>query len=126
MTGDDFEQVIWEKVIEMKDLTKIKLTHTVIWLIMASAVFYTLYSGLYNRITICTWIAIGLIVCESAVLLTYKWKCPLTGMARKYTDSTKDNFDIYLPNWLAKNNKLIFTIIFLAGLFMVMIRVFWN
>lgn len=25
----------------------------------------------------------------------------------------KDNFDIYLPNWLAKYNKLIYTIIFI-------------
>jgi hypothetical protein len=33
----------------------------------------------------------------------------LTLIARRYSDSTKDNFDIYLPNWLAKYNKLIYT-----------------
>lgn len=109
----------------MNNLTIIKLVHTIIWLIMASAVFCTLYSGLFNRISIFTWISIGLVLCESAVLLAYKWSCPLTGMARKYTDSTRDNFDIYLPNWLAKYNKLIFTTLFLAGLFIVMMRVFW-
>jgi hypothetical protein len=38
--------------------------------------------------------------------------CPLTVIARKYSDSTKANFDIFLPNWLAKYNKLIYTSIF--------------
>ena len=32
-------------------------------------------------------------------------------MARKYSDSTKANFDIYLPEWLAKYNKEIYTTI---------------
>lgn len=38
------------------------------------------------------------------VLLVFEGKYPLMLMARKYSDSTRDNFDIYLPNWLAKNN----------------------
>jgi hypothetical protein len=42
--------------------------------------------------------------------------CPVTLIARKYSDSSKDNYDIYLPNWLAKNNKLIYSIIFLIAL----------
>jgi hypothetical protein len=33
-------------------------------------------------------------------------------MARNYSDSTSDNFDIFLPNWLAKYNKLIYSTIF--------------
>lgn len=106
-----------------KQLVAIKLIHTIVWLILASATFYILYSGLFNRITIYTWIAIGMIVCEGAVLLIFKWACPLTGIARKYSDSTRDNFDIYLPNWLAKHNKAIFTTIFIAGLALVLIRV---
>jgi hypothetical protein len=44
-------------------------------------------------------------------LLIFKWSCQLTVIARKYSNSTKDNFDIYLPNWLAKYNKLIYSII---------------
>ena len=29
-------------------------------------------------------------------------------MVQKYLNSTKENFDIYLPNWLAKYNKQIY------------------
>jgi hypothetical protein len=42
-------------------------------------------------------------------LLSFKNMCPLTIVARHYSDSTKENFDIYLPNWLAKHNKVLYT-----------------
>jgi spore maturation protein SpmA len=48
---------------------------------------------------------------EGIVLISFKTMCPLTIIARKYSDSHKDNFDIFLPNWLAKYNKLIYTVI---------------
>ena len=48
---------------------------------------------------------------KTIVLLMFKMMCPLTVMARRYSDSAKDNFDIYLPNWLARYNKLIYSII---------------
>jgi hypothetical protein len=43
------------------------------------------------------------------VLLIFKNFCPLTLWARKYSNSTRDNFDIYITNWLAKYNKIIYT-----------------
>ena len=103
-------------------LRSIKLIHTIIWFIFASATVYVLYSGLFDDCTVYTWIAIGLIIGEGIVLLIYKWNCPLTGIARKYSDSQKDNFDIYLPNWLARHNKLIFTTIFITGIVLILIR----
>ena len=60
------------------------------------------------------WIGISCVSLEGIVLLIFKNKCPLTVLARRYSDSTKDNFDIFLPNWLAKYNKLIYTSLFVA------------
>lgn len=105
-------------------LVAIKTIHTIIWAFFASMVFYTFYAGISNKVDIYAWIAIGFVLLESAVLVVFKWYCPLTIVARKYSDSTKDNFDIYLPNWLAKHNKTIFTIIFVIGLILVLIRKF--
>ena len=99
----------------MKDNDKlllIKWLHTVIWLFFNVVIFYLLYAVIADRIDIWVWICIGLVVLEGLVLLAFKLFCPLTVMARKYSDSTKDNFDIFLPNWLAKYNKLIYTSIF--------------
>jgi len=108
---------------QFKKLTAIKFVHTLIWLFFVIAIFYILYSGISNKITPNTWIAIGLIVAEGAVLVLFKMFCPLTLIARKYSDSDKDNFDIFLPNWLARHNKIIFTTIYIVGVLIVLIRV---
>ncbi|MEQ9165116.1 MAG: hypothetical protein RLO12_02570 [Fulvivirga sp.] len=107
-------------------LLLIKIIHTIIWLFFVAVIFYILYSGVFNKITAYTWIGIGLIILEGMVLLIFQMFCPLTLMARKYSDSEKENFDIFLPNWLAKNNKLIFTTIFAIGLVVVIIRTIYS
>ena len=71
------------------------------------------YAVIMNKINKFVWIGIGLILMEGIVLLVFNKMCPLTIVARKYSDSTKDNFDIYLPNCLAKYNKLIYTTFFI-------------
>jgi len=107
-------------------LLGIKLIHTIIWAYFVFVIFYILYSGITNRVNTFTWIGIGFIIGEGFVLLVFKMFCPLTLIAHKYSDSQKDNFDIFLPNWLAKNNKLIFTSLFIAGLMIVVLRVIQN
>ena len=104
-------------------LATIKLAHTLIWIFMVSVIFYVLYSGVFNDVNWLTWICIAIIVLEGLVLLTFKMSCPLTVMARKYSDSQSHNFDIYLPEWLAKYNKQIFTAIYCFGLGLVLFRV---
>jgi len=111
---------------QFKKLLAIKFTHTLIWLFFVCVIFYILFSGICNRINYYTWIAIGIVIVEGIVLVVFKLFCPLTIIARKYSDSNKENFDIFLPNWLARNNKLIFTAIYLIGLMIVLIRVKFN
>ena len=108
----------------LRRLFAIKLIHTLIWVIFVAVIFYILYSGLTDNVSLYTWIGIALVFGEGLVLLIFKMFCPLTLIARKYSDSQKDNFDIFLPNWLAKHNKLIFTSIFIIGLVVVLYRTF--
>lgn len=89
-------------------LRQIKLLHTIIWAVMAAAILYLIYSGWSGRISTLTYLALGLIGMEVVVLLANKMVCPMTPMAREFSDSQKPNFDIYLPEWLAKYNKEIF------------------
>ncbi len=103
-------------------LYTIKFIHTLIWAFFVAVIFYIVYTGFTDTVTIYTWIGISLIIIEGLILLLFKMSCPLTVVARKYSDSQKDNFDIFLPNWLARHNKLIFTSIFIVGLIMVMYR----
>jgi hypothetical protein len=85
-------------------------------------IFYLYYAAITNKIDKWVWIGVGLILAEGLVLLYFKRICPVTLIARKYSDSTKDNFDIYLPNWLAKHNKSIYTSLFVLVLLIILFR----
>jgi len=98
---------------ESSKLIFIKLTHTIIWIFFNVVIFYLLYAVIVDKIDKWIWIGLGLFLLEGIILIVFKMKCPLTVIARQYSDSAKENFDIYLPNWLAKYNKLIYTSILL-------------
>lgn len=96
----------------MKGETKfmlIKVVHTLVWIFFNVVIFYMLYAVLADKIDKWLWICFGLVILEGLTLLLFKFFCPLTIMARQYSDSTSDNFDIFLPNWLARYTKLIYT-----------------
>ena len=52
---------------------------------------------------------------ECGVLVLNECQCPVTLLAARYTDDRADNFDIYLPRWLALRNKAIFGTLFISG-----------
>ena len=109
-------------ILKNKRLFIIKSVHTLIWLFFNVVIFYVLYAAITNKIDVWVWIGIGLVVLEGLILIIFNMFCPLTLMARKYSESTKDNFDIFLPNWLAKYNKLIYTSIFSIAVIIVIYR----
>jgi hypothetical protein len=98
-------------------LTIVKSAHTLIWLFFNFVIFYMLYAAIVNKLDRWLWLGYGLIFLEAMTLLIFKSFCPVTILARKYSDSAKANFDIFLPEWLAKNNKLIYTYIVIVVIF---------
>lgn len=101
----------------MTKLNRIKSFHTLIWIFFNVVIIKMAISISCNKIDTLFWICTGLIIMEAAVLLIFKGICPLSIIARKYTDSAKPNFDIFLPEWLAKYNKIIYgsIVLFLFG-----------
>lgn len=94
----------------------IKVLHTVIWTFFASCVFAIpifAWRGDYAYAAVC----IGIVFVEILVLIFNRCHCPLTPIAARYTVDRRDNFDIYLPEWLARHNKLIFGVIYTVSLF---------
>lgn len=104
------------------NMTLIKIVHTAIWLVMASAVFYVLYCGISGNLNKTLYVAISLIFFEIVVLLFNHWACPLTIIAKKIKPDWKDGDDIFLPKWLAVNNKMIFGTLFVMGIVLVIFR----
>jgi hypothetical protein len=92
-------------------LVGIKLLHTVIWVVLSAVIYYLLYAVITDRIDRWFWWGLGLVGLEIATLVLFRMSCPLTVVARRYSDSQRPNFDIYLPEWLARHNKTIYSVI---------------
>lgn len=93
-------------------LILIKTVHTAIWVFFNIVIFDMLYASIARKLDRWLWMGYGFVFLEGVTLLAFKSHCPLNLLARKYTNSTKDNFDIYLPSSLAKYTKLIYSTIF--------------
>jgi len=89
-------------------------------------IFYLLYAVIMNKIDKWVWICLGLILLEGLVLTIFKAVCPVTLVARKYSDSQAHNFDIYLPEWLAKYNKSIYSSIVFVAVHILIYQLVWN
>ena len=95
-------------------LRRIKLLHTAVWAVVAGAILLLPVAGglRHNRL------AAGLTVLvlgECLALALNRGRCPLTNVAEQYTEDRADNFDIYLPLWMARYNKQVFGALFAAG-----------
>jgi len=104
-----------------RNLNTVKLLHTTIWVIIATCIVAIPFLG-WAEMYVHALLLTGIVVLEIVVLAANGWRCPLTNMAERYTDDRSDNFDIYLPLWLARNNKLIFGILFIVGELVVFLR----
>lgn len=95
-------------------LMAIKLLHTLIWAFLAASIVALPVLGVLRRFR---WAAIltGIVLLECGILAINGGRCPLTDLAATLTADRADNFDIYLPNWLAQHNKFIFGVLFVAG-----------
>lgn len=92
-----------------------KIVHTLAW---------ALFAGCIIALPVAAWrkdfrtagLLIAIVSLEVLVLLANRLRCPLTAVAARYTLDRHDNFDIYLPLWVARYNKQIFGSLFLLGI----------
>ena len=106
-------------------LFQVKLVHTVIFWILSLCVVYALVSGLADRITTWTWVAVGLVLIESVVLALSGWTCPLTVLAERLGDGHGSVADIFLPTWLADRIFPVCGTTYAIALVVLLVRVLW-
>lgn len=102
-------------------LKAIKAAHTIVWALFAGCILAIPVASWRGEHRAAAWLA-AIVAGEVAVLVLNKWRCPLTSVAARYTDDRRENFDIYLPEWLAKYNKLIFGALYFAGVVFALAR----
>jgi hypothetical protein len=101
-------------VVPSPALKAIKAAHTMVW---------ALFAGCILAIPLVSWRGghraaaslAAIVAVEVVVLALNHGRCPLTAVAARYTDDRRANFDVHLPEWLAKHNKLVFGTLYFAG-----------
>lgn len=92
----------------------VKILHTAVWALFASCIVAIPLAAASGELRLAMGL-VAIVAIEVVVLLLNGFKCPLTGVAARYTPDRQDNFDIYLPLWLARYNKVIFGSLYLVG-----------
>ncbi|MDR3413166.1 MAG: hypothetical protein P4L87_19800 [Formivibrio sp.] len=103
------------------NLQIVKMVHTLIWAFFASCILAIPIFACRGSFGIVAFL-VCVVLAEVVIIIVNGWACPLTRIAAKYTDDRSNNFDIYLPEWLAKNNKIIFGTMYLAGVLYAVLR----
>lgn len=92
----------------------IKLVHTVVWAFFAGCICAIPILTYLRRLDHAGFLIV-VVLLECLVLVLNRLSCPLTAVAARYTDDRRENFDIYLPLWIARYNKQIFGTLYAAG-----------
>jgi hypothetical protein len=95
-------------------LRAVKVVHTAAWAFFASAILLIPIAA-WRDAWRATVVMMSMVTVECLVLVVNGMRCPLTQVAARYTDDRVENFDIYLPRWLARYNKQIFGPLFVLG-----------
>ncbi|MDP3821336.1 MAG: hypothetical protein Q8R33_07660 [Burkholderiales bacterium] len=96
-------------------LVAVKIAHTIAWAFFAGCILAIPVASWLGKHTLAAWL-IGVVFVEVGILVVNGWRCPLTSLASRFTEERHDNFDIYLPLWLARHNKSIFGVLFCLGI----------
>jgi len=96
-------------------LVLIKVVHTLVWALFAGCIFGVFAAAHAGNLRLAL-VLIAIVAVEVAVLVANQLRCPLTAIAARHTQDRAENFDIYLPRWLAKYNKEIFGPLYALGI----------
>ena len=92
---------------ELRSLRIIKAAHTLAWAFFAGCIVAIPFFSWRGAHRVAAFLSV-IVLAEVLVLAFNGWVCPLSALAARYTKERRSNFDIYLPEWLAKYNKHIF------------------
>ncbi|MFO1076223.1 MAG: hypothetical protein U1E73_00690 [Planctomycetota bacterium] len=101
-----------------RPLFLVKLVHTLVWALFAGCILAAPVFALRRQLGVAA-VLCAVVAVEVVVLVLNRRRCPLTAVAARYTDDRRANFDIWLPEWLARRNQTIFGWLYAADLALV-------
>tara|TARA_R110002124_G_scaffold60408_4_gene165667 strand:+ start:4394 stop:4741 length:348 start_codon:yes stop_codon:yes gene_type:complete len=107
---------------DARRLFAVRLLHTAIYGVMATASILVLYGGISGAGGPWLTVAVGLVVIESLVFVSSGLKCPLTAVAVKYGAGQDGLFDTFIPERFTRHTFRIFGPMILLGLALLAVR----
>lgn len=98
-----------------RSLVVVKVVHTVVWAFFVACIIAVPLLAVAGQLRGAAALS-AVVLAEVAVLVLNRMRCPLTNVAQRFTDDRRENFDIYLPLWLARYNKQLFGSAYVLGL----------
>ena len=95
-------------------LRVVKIVHTIAWALFVGCSIAIPVAAWRGHIAAAGWLS-GIVLLEVIVLVFNRWRCPLTAVAGRYTEHRRNNFDTYLPESLARYDKVIFGTLYILG-----------
>ena len=105
----------------LSSLVVVKIAHTAAWAFFAGCIVAIPLVSWRGHHAQAAWLS-AIVLGEVLILVVNGWRCPLTAVAARFTEDRHDNFDIYLPLWLARHNKLIFGALYVLGMTFAFVR----
>lgn len=102
-------------------LRAIKVVHTIVWLFFVVCILAIPLFTARAQYSVAGLFA-AIVGVEVGILAVNRMRCPLTGVAARYTADRRANFDIYLPEFLARHNKSIFGTLYAAALLYLLVQ----
>jgi len=99
----------------LRRLQLVKLAHTAAWAFFVACIAGVPIAAWAGRFDVALVCGVAVLF-EVGILIVNAWSCPLTAVAARYTDDRRANFDIYLPEVVARHNKGIFGTLYVAGI----------
>ena len=103
-------------------LTWVKLVHTVVFVVMFTAILFLLYCGVFNHVSRWTALAFVLISIEVIIYASNGFRCPLRTFAERLTPAGSPVVDIFLPPWLSARVVAISTPLLAIACLLLLVR----
>lgn len=105
-----------------KALALVRAIHTVIYLIMVTAIGVLLYAGITGYTGVWLWMALTLLTIETLVFFGNGMKCPLTALAVHYGAQKGYAFDTFLPESITRHTFWFFGFLTVVGVVLLCLR----
>jgi hypothetical protein len=108
--------------VRLRSVSFIKTLHLVVFIVITVVLVGFLYEVGADKVSYLTWGTIGVFLGEGVVLMTNRWRCPLTAVAENLGSKHGQVTDILLPKFIADNVWTIYTWLFAGGFIVLLVR----